>query len=84
MISSRVLADREHDAVARAAQELRSRAGVRGRDSRDLVGDLVDGGEVEVGAEAERELGRDAPVVHRRPLGRDLAAEALHAAARGS
>ena len=52
----------------------------RGGDACDLVGDLVDGREVEIVAEPRRELGRDPPVVHRGALGRDLAPDALHAA----
>ena len=39
--------------------------------------------EIEIAAETQRELGGDAPVVHGRAFGRDLAADPLHAALRG-
>ena len=52
----------------------------RGRDACELVGDLVDGGEIEVVAEAQRDLVRDAPVVHRGAFRSDLAADPLYAA----
>ena len=72
-----VLGDGQHEAVANLAQQLGGRAGERGRDLRDLVGDLVDVLEIEVGSQPQRELGCDPPVVHRTAGRRDLAPEPL-------
>ena len=74
-----VLTEREHDAVARPPEKRGVGAELCGRDPGHFVGDLVHGGEVEVAAEPVRELDRDPPVVHRGALGRDLAADPLHA-----
>ena len=65
------------------ADERRVDARERRRDPGDLVLDLVDGLEVEVGAEAGRELAGDPPGLHRRALGRDLAGRGAARGLRG-
>ena len=75
-----VVGNRQHDAVARTLDERRVDTGERGCDSSDLVLYFLRRLEAEVGAEARRELARDPPALHRRSVGRDLAAEAHDAA----
>ena len=72
-----VLGDRQHRAVAGAAEHRARDTGERRRDPGDLVLDLLGRGEVEVLAQAVGQLHRDPPVGHRRAVGRDLAGDAL-------
>ena len=70
--------DREHRAVAGAADEIGVDTRVRGRDAGDLVLHVFEGLEPELGAEPRRQLLGDAPVLHGGALGRDETRLAHH------
>ena len=74
------LAQRDHDAVDRPAEQGGVGARVGWGESGDLVGDLVDRFQVEVDPETQRQLDGDPPVLHGGTGGRDLPGQTQQAA----
>jgi len=75
-----VIPQRQDHAVSHATEQGRVDSRESRRDSCQLICDLVDGREIEIGAEPHCELAGNTPVVHRGAFRRDDSADVLHAA----